>query len=134
MRLVRIGVGAVSVKVGDFAGNAGRLRAVTEAAVDQDVDLLVTPELALSGYSLEDRVWWPDIARRSWDALEGLAPASSQIAVFVGLLVGLAVFAAAQAARGDLDRMRATDLLGEVLRSDYRGRRAVADGRAHEAR
>ncbi len=87
MRLVRIGVGAVSVKVGDFAGNADRLGAVIQAASEQDVDLLVTPELALSGYSLEDRVWWPDIARRSWDALEGLAGACPEVAVFVGLPV-----------------------------------------------
>lgn len=87
MRLVRIGVSAVSVKVGDFAGNGARLRAVIEAARAGGVHLLVTPELAISGYSLEDRVWWPDIALRSWDALEALAAQCSGIAVFVGLPV-----------------------------------------------
>ncbi len=82
MRLVRIGVAAVSVKVGDFAGNVSRLAEVVAAAGDEGVDLLVTPELAISGYSLEDRVWWPDIARRSWDRLLELAEACRGITAF----------------------------------------------------
>ncbi len=89
MRLVRIGVAAVSVKVGDFAKNAERLRAVISEAKTQGVHLLVTPELCLSGYSLEDRIWWPDIARRSWDSLRDLAPHCRGISVFVGLPVRL---------------------------------------------
>jgi NAD+ synthase (glutamine-hydrolysing) len=87
MRLVRIGVAAVSVKVGDFAGNGARLREVVEASKEQGVDLLVTPELSLSGYSLEDRIWWPDIARRSWDALQTLAEHCVGISVWAGLPV-----------------------------------------------
>lgn len=89
MRLVRIGVASISVKVGDFAGNCERLRAAIDAARDAHVHLLVTPELGVSGYSLEDRIWWPDIARRSWDALQDLAPACKGITVFVGLPVRL---------------------------------------------
>ncbi|HOD50809.1 MAG TPA: NAD(+) synthase [Candidatus Hydrogenedentes bacterium] len=87
MRLVKIGVASVSVKVGDFTGNAARLREVIQAARAQRVHLLVTPELALSGYSLEDRVFWPDIARRSWQTLEDLAADAKGIAFFAGLPV-----------------------------------------------
>jgi NAD+ synthase (glutamine-hydrolysing) len=87
MRLVRIGVAAVSVKVGDFAGNSERLRGVIDEARSEGVHLLVTPELSLSGYSLEDRIWWPDIARRSWRALHDLAKHCAGITVFVGLPV-----------------------------------------------
>lgn len=87
MRLVRIGVGSVSVKVGDFSGNSGRLRELIEVARAAGCNLLVTPELALSGYSLEDRVWWPDIARRSWRTLVSLAEVCRGISVFVGLPV-----------------------------------------------
>lgn len=85
MRQVKIGVAAVSVKVGAFTENADRLRAVIEDARAQQVHLLVTPELAISGYSLEDRVWWPDIARRSWTSLLSIAEACEGISVFVGL-------------------------------------------------
>ena len=87
MRLVKIGVAAVSVKVGDVTGNGARLGAVIAQARDEGVHLLVTPELALSGYSLEDRIWWPDITRRSWTALEGLTAQTQGIGVFVGLPV-----------------------------------------------
>lgn len=87
MRLIRIGVAAVSVKVGDFAGNCARLRSIIEEAASQGCQLLVTPELALSGYSLEDRVWWPDIARRSWDTLLSLEESCRGIDVFIGLPV-----------------------------------------------
>lgn len=87
MRLVRLGVSAVSVKVGDFTGNGARLSAAIDAARERDVHLLVTPELAISGYSLEDRIWWPHIAQQSWDALERLAERCRDISVFVGLPV-----------------------------------------------
>ena len=87
MELVRIGVAGVSVKVGDFSGNRRRLAAVLDAAGAAGCQLLVTPELAISGYGLEDRVWWPDIARRSWDSLLALAEACQGISAFVGLPV-----------------------------------------------
>jgi NAD+ synthase (glutamine-hydrolysing) len=87
MRLVRIGVAAVSVKVGDFAENRRRLAEVIEQARAHGVHLLVTPELAISGYSLEDRIWWPEIARRSWETLCELAKSCACISVFVGLPV-----------------------------------------------
>ncbi len=87
MRLVKIGVASVSVKVGDFAGNTERLRAVLRAARKQSVHLLVTPELAISGYSLEDRVFWPDVTRYSWAALAELAEECDGITAFIGLPV-----------------------------------------------
>ena len=87
MRLVRIGTAAISVKVGDFNWNAGRLRVAIEAARDQGVHLLVTPELGISGYSLEDRISWPDIARQSWANLVEIAESCKDMAAFVGLPV-----------------------------------------------
>ncbi len=87
MRLVRIGVAAVSVKVGDFSGNSARLKAIIADARRQKVHILVTPELCISGYSLEDRVWWPEITRRSWDSLLDLAKACKGITAFFGLPV-----------------------------------------------
>ena len=87
MRLVRIGTAAISVKVADFAWNVARLREIIEAAKAEKVHLLVTPELSISGYSLEDRLFWPDITEQSWIALQELAPCCQGISVFVGLPV-----------------------------------------------
>lgn len=87
MRLVKIGVAAVSVKVGDFAGNMKRLIKVIEAAKKEKIHLLVTPELCISGYSLEDRIFWTDIARNSWGTLAEIAAICDDIAVLMGLPV-----------------------------------------------
>ena len=87
MRLVHVGVAATSVKVGDFAGNAARLIAVIEAAKEENIHLLVAPELCIPGYSLEDRVAWPDITRQSWATLAEITAVCDNITVFVGLPV-----------------------------------------------
>ncbi len=87
MRLVKIGVAAVSVKVGDFSSNMKRLLKIIEAAKKEKIHLLVTPELCIPGYSLEDRIFWPDIARNSWATLAEIAAACDDVAVLLGLPV-----------------------------------------------
>ena len=89
MRLVRVGVAATSMTVGDFKGNSRILGEVIAAAREQGVHLLVTPELSLSGYSLEDKVFWPDLSRKSWEVLNELAPECKGIDVFIGLPIRL---------------------------------------------
>jgi len=85
MRLVKVGTSAVSVKVGDFKRNTENLCEVIETAKKENVHLLVTPELAISGYSLEDRLFWSDIVEHSWSSLLRIAEHTEGIGVFVGL-------------------------------------------------
>ncbi len=87
MRIVRIGTASISPTVGDFRGNVSRIRSAVDAARERGVHLLVLPELALSGYSLEDRISWPVVAEQSWRELEALAPACAGVTTFVGLPV-----------------------------------------------
>lgn len=87
MRLVKIGVASVSVKVGDFAGNMKRLIEIIEEAKKENIHLLVTPELCIPGYSLEDRIFWPDIARQSWAALAEISAHCEGITALFGLPV-----------------------------------------------
>ena len=87
MRLVKIGVASVSVKVGDFTGNMKRLIEIIEEAKKENIHLLVTPELCIPGYSLEDRIFWPDIARQSWAALAEISACCEGITAFFGLPV-----------------------------------------------
>ena len=89
MRLIRTGTAATSARVGDFAANSACLREAIDEARRRGVHVLVTPELGLSGYSLEDKVFWPDITHRSWEALNALAEECRDISVFVGLPVRL---------------------------------------------
>ncbi len=87
MRLVKVGTSSVSVKVGDFQRNTKILCEVIERAKQEQVHLLVTPELAISGYSLEDRIFWDDIVEHSWESLFQIAEHTEGIGVFVGLPV-----------------------------------------------
>ncbi len=84
MRLVKIGVGCVSPRVGDLRGNRELLEQLIERARQEGVTLLCTPELGISGYSLGDRVLWDDFPDRCFDEVERLASGCSDIDVFVG--------------------------------------------------
>ena len=51
---MRIGLAQINPTVGDLPGNAARILAAAHDAAAQGADLLVTPELALTGYPPED--------------------------------------------------------------------------------
>jgi len=53
---MRIAIAQLDQTVGDLAGNAGRILAACQQARAQDADLLLTPELSLTGYPPEDLV------------------------------------------------------------------------------
>ena len=62
-------------KVGDIVGNFRKLRELYMDADERGVDLVVTPELSLTGYPLEDLVNNPDLldaAETASDALKAL--------------------------------------------------------------
>lgn len=89
MRLVRIAAASVSVKVGAFEENLAVLQQVAAAAAAEGVALLCLPELCLSGYQLEDRVQWPEVAEMSWRCLQELARCAPETALWAGLPVDL---------------------------------------------
>jgi len=84
MRLVKIGVGSVSPRVGDLSGNRELIEQLIDHARDEGVTLLCTPELGISGYSLGDRVLWDGFPYRCFDEVERLAARCTDIDVFVG--------------------------------------------------
>ena len=82
-----VGVASVNQTVGDWEGNASRVREALAAAREQGVRLLLLPEMCLSGYSLSDRLLRRGTTERSWERLLGLADATAGMAVGVGLPV-----------------------------------------------
>ena len=67
-----IALAQINPTVGDVVGNAGRLRAARARAAEQGADLVVTSELAVSGYPPEDLVLRPifqETVKREVDAL-----------------------------------------------------------------
>ena len=81
---MKIAVAQINTTVGDFAGNAARIREAVAAARAQGASLVVTPEMALSGYPPEDLLLRDDFHRQCEKALMGLADCTQDIALVVG--------------------------------------------------
>jgi NAD+ synthase (glutamine-hydrolysing) len=63
MSRLRIAIAQFNAHVGDLAGNAKRILEFAARARDAGADVLLTPELALSGYPPEDLLMRPDFYR-----------------------------------------------------------------------
>ena len=70
-----IALAQMNQRVGDLEGNAAAILAVREKAVG--ADLLMVPELQLTGYPPEDLVLKPEFVRRTMEAAERLVDATA---------------------------------------------------------
>ncbi|MFD2113130.1 NAD+ synthase [Thiorhodococcus fuscus] len=80
----RIQIAQINPLVGDIAGNAERLISASVAARDAGADLVVFPELALTGYPPEDLLLRPEFMRRVESALERIAAEAQGITLVLG--------------------------------------------------
>jgi NAD+ synthase (glutamine-hydrolysing) len=76
---MRISVAQFNFVVGDLAGNAQRIVQAAQDAHAQGCDLLLTPELALSGYGAEDLYLRPQFVAASDDALKTIAAQTAHL-------------------------------------------------------
>ncbi|HLU13200.1 MAG TPA: NAD+ synthase [Arenimonas sp.] len=84
-RTLRLALAQFDFPVGDVEGNARRIAALVAEARDvHKADLVLFPELALSGYPPEDLVHRPAFLAACEQALHGLARACTGIAAVVG--------------------------------------------------
>jgi NAD+ synthase len=74
---LRIALAQMNQRVGNLAGNAAAILAVRAEAERQGADLVVTPELQLIGYPVEDLVLKPEFVRRTMQASERLVDATA---------------------------------------------------------
>ena len=82
---LRIAMAQFDFPVGDVAGNAARIAAmIAEARDAYDADVVLFPELALSGYPPEDLLYRPAFLRESEAAMAGIAAAATGIVAIVG--------------------------------------------------
>jgi len=83
----QVGLAQMAPRLGDVAHNLQRHLALVEEAKSQGVDLLLFPELGLTGYSLKDLV--PSVAIRPTDddpIFQQLLAASQEIDLVVGFI------------------------------------------------
>ena len=81
---MKIAVAQVDTTVGDFAGNAQRIRKAVDAARSAGASLVVAPELALSGYPPEDLLLRDDFLDACRDELMRLATWCLDVALVLG--------------------------------------------------
>lgn len=86
-RAAHVAAASLNQTVGDWFGNQRRISEVIAAAKARGARLLVLPEMAISGYSLCDRLFMRGTIDRSWRSLMELLPATDGIVVVVGLPV-----------------------------------------------
>lgn len=71
--MVRIALAQLNPHVGDVEGNAQEVHAAWQRAAEAGADLVVFPELVLTGYPPEDLLVKPEFVRANLEALERLA-------------------------------------------------------------
>jgi len=82
---LRIAAAALDQTPLDWPGNLARCtRAVTAARAD-GAELVLLPELALSGYGCEDAFYMSHVEQRAWRSLQQLLPETRGLVVGVGL-------------------------------------------------
>ena len=113
-RFLKIGGAALNQTPLDWVGNRSRIVQAIRRARDEGVQVLVLPELAISGYGCEDAFHAESVAEHSAESLEAIAPETEGIAVALGLpvLLGDALFnGVALAAGGEVHGIAAKQLL-----------------------
>ena len=85
MRTLRLALAQINTTVGDIAGNAAKVQDWLQQARAQQADLVLFPEMTLTGYPPEDLLLKPDFIAAARRALDELLPATTGLTVVLGL-------------------------------------------------
>ena len=81
---MRLALAQINSVVGDVDGNAAKVVAWMERAREANADLVLFPELVVTGYPPEDLLLRPGFIRAARRAVEGIAKATHGVTVLVG--------------------------------------------------
>src|SRR3954467_14798076 len=84
MSRLTVALAQIDATVGDIDGNAEKIRAGIDRARSEGVQLVVFPELALTGYPPEDLLIKTGFLRDAAERLEELAEAAEDVVALVG--------------------------------------------------
>ena len=76
---LRVAMAQLNTTVGDIDGNARKIAEAIESAREQGAQLVVLPELALTGYPPEDLLLKTHFVAAAGDAIDGIASAADGI-------------------------------------------------------
>lgn len=83
---MRIALGQINTTVGDLAGNADKILRAYERGVAAGAELVLTPELGITGYPPRDLLLRPDFIQRNLAELERLAAQAGKVGLLVGFV------------------------------------------------
>jgi NAD+ synthetase len=83
---MRVALSQINTTIGDFEGNLAKIRAAVTSARSAEAELLVLPELALSGYPPMDLLERPSFLRDQARALDALCEQARGIAIVCGAI------------------------------------------------
>jgi NAD+ synthase (glutamine-hydrolysing) len=86
MVMLRVALAQLDCVVGDLDGNVDRMIGWLGRAASEGVDVVVFPELAITGYPPEDLLLKPTFVDHNLDALDRLAAATSEVVAVVGFV------------------------------------------------
>jgi len=86
VRTFRLALAQLNPTVGDLAGNAAKVVSTLDACRDLAVDLVVFPELMITGYPPEDLLLKPRFISDNRAALASVLPATRGLAAVVGFV------------------------------------------------
>ncbi|MFT7514573.1 MAG: NAD+ synthase (glutamine-hydrolyzing) [Candidatus Omnitrophota bacterium] len=85
MKNIKLGAAVLNQIPMDWSGNADRIREAIRQAREEDVSLLLLPEMCITGYGCEDMFLSPELQRTARHMLDELAPETKGMAISVGL-------------------------------------------------
>ncbi len=84
---MRVAIAQLNTTVGDLSGNLAKIQEAYEKGVQSQADLVVVPELAITGYPPRDLLLKPHFVERNLEALKNLANATTDTGLVVGHVV-----------------------------------------------
>jgi NAD+ synthase (glutamine-hydrolysing) len=86
MRTLRIGLCQINTTVGDIEGNTKKILDYIARGKKTGADLLVFPEMAVTGYPPEDLLLMPKFIEANLEAIRTISKATSSVTVVVGFV------------------------------------------------
>lgn len=85
MRNLRIALCQINPVVGDIEGNLSKIFSFTERAIKENAEIVVFPELALTGYIPEDLLFYPSFIKKVREAMDKITEKVKNFILIVGL-------------------------------------------------
>ena len=86
MNMARIALAQINTIVGDLIGNSEKILLCIQEAMQKEADLVVFPELSITGYPPEDLLLKPHFIKQNLKCLKRIARATKDIMAIVGFV------------------------------------------------